>query len=203
MKVIGEGGSHTSLGVPRSFATLACPDCAGATVVEFEWVDGFGDFLEVDVWPKDADSAANINHLPEKVEKYYNNARRAMRAQIPSSTAVELRRTLEAAADAFDGGSGTRKDPLVKRIKALIDAGHVTVAFGEALDLVRKVGNQGAHASDEDVDPATAGKMLMFTTQFLRNLFEVPAEIELLKSPPLPDQSETPAAATTGAEGSA
>ncbi|WP_280443382.1 DUF4145 domain-containing protein [Nocardia brasiliensis] len=172
------------------FALLACPDCAGAIVVEYEPPDQWGESVLIDVWPKDSDFAADINHLPARVEKYYNTARRAMRAQLPSSTAVELRRTLEAAADEFDGNPGARKDVLVKRIKRLIDDGHVTVAFGEALDLVRKVGNQGAHATDEDVDSATAGKMLMFTTQFLRNLFEVPAEIQLLKSTP-EDRDET------------
>lgn len=46
------------------------------------------------------------------------------------------------------------------------------------------MGNLGAHAADEDVDEATAEKMLEFTTQFLRNLFEVPAEIALLKGEP-------------------
>jgi hypothetical protein len=42
------------------------------------------------------------------------------------------------------------------------------------LDHVRKLGNVGAHASDEIVDEAS----LRFTTQVLRDLFEVPAELE-------------------------
>jgi len=66
---------------------------------------------------------------------------------------------------------------LVRRIEALIEAGLVTRSFGEALTLIRKVGNQGAHATDEDVDQATAERALRFTTQFLRNLFEVPGEL--------------------------
>lgn len=45
------------------------------------------------------------------------------------------------------------------------------------LDRIRKLGNIGAHAGDEDVDEDSARQALRFTTQVLRNLFEIPAEL--------------------------
>lgn len=70
---------------------------------------------------------------------------------------------------------------LVKRIETLIDQGLVTKQFGEAMHRIRAVGNMGAHASDERVDEETAEQALNFTTQLLRNLFEVPGELQVPK----------------------
>lgn len=54
------------------------------------------------------------------------------------------------------------------------------------LDHVRQVGNVGAHAGDQAVDEETARLALRFTTQVLRNLFEIPAELKALN----PDEEE-------------
>jgi hypothetical protein len=69
---------------------------------------------------------------------------------------------------------------LVKSIEKLITDGHVTQSFRPLLHHIREVGNVGAHASDERVDQATAERALRFTTQLLRNLFEVPGELQEL-----------------------
>ena len=111
-------------------------------------------------------------HLPDDVAEYYEAAIRVLDAGVPDATAVQLRRTLEAAAGHF----GMTDGPLVKRIEGLIESGHITVDFSKALDHVRKVGNVGAHAGGERVDQVTASRALRFTTQMLRNLFEIPAE---------------------------
>ncbi len=124
-------------------------------------------------FPEDARIAAEVRSLPDDVAKFYADARRALDAGIPDAAAVELRKTLEAAAARFDVNEKT----LVRSIEKLIKQGLVTKQFGEVLDRVRKVGNVGAHASDEAVDQATAEQVLRFTTQVLRNLFEIPGEL--------------------------
>jgi hypothetical protein len=91
---------------------------------------------------------------------------------------VQLRRTLEAAAAHHGIDSG----PLVKRIEKLIEGGHITKDFGRVLDHIRQVGNVGAHADDARVDEETATRALAFTTQVLRNLFEIPAELDAIES---------------------
>lgn len=72
----------------------------------------------------------------------------------------------------------------MKSIEKLINDGHVTQSFAPVLHHIRAVGNVGAHASDEDVDQTTAEGALRFTTQLLRNLFEVPGELEALTKTP-------------------
>jgi hypothetical protein len=134
------------------------------------------------VFPEDDRVASQVRYLPDDVAKFYADARRALDAGIPDAAAVELRKTLEAASAHFDVDEKT----LVKSIQALIAKGLVTTQFGEVLDRVRKVGNVGAHASDETVDQATAEQVWRFTTQVLRNLFEIPGELRA-------DEVEAPA----------
>ncbi|UZN03302.1 DUF4145 domain-containing protein [Cellulomonas sp. S1-8] len=164
-----------SNGSIRWFSILACPDCAGLTVVETydETMTGV-----MQSWPERPEARASVDHLPADVARYYADAQRVLDVGVPDAAAVQLRRTLEAAAAHHDQDQRV----LVQRIQALIDAGLVTRPFGEALDLIRKVGNQGAHASDEHVDQASAERALRFTTQLLRNLFEVPEELRLARA---------------------
>lgn len=128
------------------------------------------------VVPRDSDSGNTVNHLPQDVSRYYSDAIRVLRAGVPDAAAVQLRRTLEAAAAHFE----IKEKVLVKSIEKLISAGHVTQSFGPVLHHIRAVGNVGAHASDEYVDQETAEGALRFTTLLLRNLFEVPGELNSL-----------------------
>jgi hypothetical protein len=68
-----------------------------------------------------------------------------MDASLPDAAAVQLRRTLEAAAAHF----GQTNGPLVRRVQGLITEGLITKTFGEVLNEVRRLGNLGAHATDE------------------------------------------------------
>lgn len=126
-------------------------------------------------------SKGDVSNLPEDVARYYSDAIKVLRARVPDAAAVQLRRTLEAAAAHYD----VEEKTLVKSIEKLISEGHVTRSFGTALHHIRQVGNLGAHHTDERVDEATAQRTLRFTTALLRNLFEVPAELAAL-------QKETP-----------
>jgi hypothetical protein len=177
----------TQDGTERFWATLGCPSCGNAVLIEH------GDpnaryAAPISVVPTGKEAETTIRHLPEDVERYYLGAMRVLRVGVPDAAAVQLRRTLEAAAAHF----GIRERVLMKSIEKLIEDGHVTQSFAPVLNHIRAVGNVGAHASDENVDQATAEGALRFTTQLLRNLFEVPGELsELTKQsvqtlPPAP-----------------
>ena len=108
---------------------------------------------------------------------------------VPDAAAVQLRKTLKAAAAHYEATKGT----LVTRIEKLIEDGHVTKAFGHALHHIRQVGNIGAHHTDELLDEDAAQRALRFTTALLRDLFEVPAELARLQEeapPPAPDDED-------------
>ncbi|WP_285366248.1 DUF4145 domain-containing protein [Streptomyces albipurpureus] len=138
------------------------------------------------VVPRDSDGGNRINHLPQDVSRYHSDAIRVLHAGVPDAAAVQLRRTLEAAAAHF----GIKEKVLVKSIEKLISAGHVTQSFGPLLHHIRAVGNVGAHASDEYVDQKTAEGALRFTTLLLRNLFEVPGELGSLADKSVDEKSD-------------
>jgi Domain of unknown function (DUF4145) len=139
--------------------------------------------LVLKIFPE-AGAEVSVEHLPPDVEGYYSDAIRVLEAGVPDAAAVQLRRTLEAAAAHFGITSG----PLIKRIEGLIEKGLITKGFGDVLSHVRKVGNVGAHAGEEKVDEATAQRALRFTTQVLRNLFEIPEELKAI--PPEEDSAQ-------------
>jgi Domain of unknown function (DUF4145) len=156
----------------RHWSTVACPRCGSPVILETN-ASNANPPRELGTIPDTARGAA-VDALPTDVADYYVGARRVLDAGVPDAAAVQLRRTLEAAAAHFGVNDNW---PLVKRVQALIDQGLITKQFGEVLDHIRKVGNVGAHASDENVDEATAERAYSFTTQVLRNLFEIPAQL--------------------------
>jgi hypothetical protein len=155
---------------------MSCPRCGGIVVLEVS--DPNQPAVIMSMLPED-DGAGRVNNVPQDVLDYYRGAIRVLDAGVPDAAAVQLRRTLEAAAAHFGIDSG----PLIQRIKKLIEAGLITKDFGKVLDHVREVGNVGAHASDVRVDEETARRALRFTTAVLRNLFEIPAELAALEQP--------------------
>ena len=157
----------------RIWTFVSCPRCAGAISLEVH------DFLDAVLTQVPQRESVPFSHLPEDVEEFYRGALRVLGAGVPDAAAVQLRRTLEAAAAHFDVTQG----PLVQRIEALIERGLITAEFGRVLHHIRQVGNVGAHATDERVDEEAATRALRFTTQVLVNLFEIPAELSAIDSP--------------------
>jgi hypothetical protein len=174
----------------RSWAVLSCPRCAGLVVLELELqatavepgqpVGPHTQVIVLSQLPTGAEDAYNIGHLPSDVEKFFKAALRVMDAGVPDAAAVQLRRALEAAAS----HRGMQGRNLVASIQMLIDEGLVTKDFGPVLHHIRKIGNLGAHATDEEITDGEIRQALNFTVQFLRNIFEVPGELAALQGPP-------------------
>ncbi|MFC9619817.1 DUF4145 domain-containing protein [Streptomyces sp. NPDC056930] len=163
----------------KHWAVLGCPSCGGAILIEHS-SPNVTETLAYEIVPKGPDGAVSIDHLPEDVERYYSDAIRVLGVGVPDAAAVQLRRTLEAAAAHFS----IKEKVLMRSIEKLISDGHVTQSFGPVLHHIRAIGNVGAHASDERVDHEAAQRALRFTTQLLRNLFEVPGELKALNTKP-------------------
>lgn len=160
-----------SSGNHREWSWLRCPRCAGAISTETK-----RNVFEILQQVPNSQNDITVDYLPDDVSRYYSNAITAMSAGIPSSAAVELRRTLEAAAR----HQGVEERTLVKAVEKLVEKGLVTKSFGTVLSHVRKIGNQGAHATDEQLSEEEVGFALKFTTQILRNLFEVPETLRAI-----------------------
>jgi hypothetical protein len=179
----GEAGRFGA--APRFWTFASCPRSGGVVMME---TGGPGNPVPgvLNTYPETA-SEVQVEHLPPDVDGYHRAAIRVLEAGVPDAAAVELRRTLEAAAAHFEIEERT----LVRSVQKLIDAGLITKGFGDVLHHIRQVGNIGAHASDEHVDEETARRALRFTTQVLRNLFEVPAELEALNQPAIVSDEES------------
>lgn len=176
----------SNIGGSRAWATMACPRCGGVALLRMtaeNVVSKTGmippptDVHTVVMFPSLRHERYQIEHLPEAVEEYFRNAMIVLAAGVPSAAAVELRRTLEAAA-AHVGISNGR---LVEQVQKLIDENLITRQFSGALDHVRKIGNAGAHHTDDRLSVEDVELAARFTEQLLRNLFEVPGELEKLK----------------------
>jgi len=183
----------------RAWAVFTCPRCAGLTAIELEIysieielntsLSSQVEVTEIRALPESGSLRYRVSHLPEDVERYFSDAQRVIDAGVPDAAAVQLRRTLEAAA----AHKGIKERTLVKSVQALIQGGFITQDFSRVLHHVRKVGNQGAHYTDESLDESEVQRALRFTTQVLRNLFEVPGELAEL-SPPNEEKREPPSA---------
>ena len=172
-----------SKGITREWTWLSCPRCAGVISIETSFNINPARFVQV---VPDRKDDVEVEHLPEDVKQYYQNAITALNAGIASSAAVELRRTLEAAAKTHDVEERT----LVKAVEILVEKGLITTSFSSVLSHVRKIGNQGAHATDVQLSEDEVRLALSFTTQMLRNLFEVPENLKRIEEPAQENQTE-------------
>jgi hypothetical protein len=172
-KLVGNAQPDKASGGKRELTFLACPRCAGPVVIETP--TGSGNAV-VAVWPDLDASFHKIADVPSDVYRHYEEAQKALRADLPDLAAVALRRCVEAASAEFLEFGRVDKN-VWEGINRLVDAGYLTSQFGEASHHVRKLGNIGAHASDTRLTEAEVKTSFDFTTQMLRNLFEIPAAL--------------------------
>lgn len=175
----------------RSWAAFACPRCGAITTVELNIIDSrtnvlgpnmtigsTAEVVELQTVPADEHERYRVDHLPEDVATFLSGSIRVLDAGVPDAAAVQLRKTLEAAAAHRD----IKERTLVASIEKLIENGLVTRDFGKAVHRIRKIGNIGAHYTDERISREEAEQALRFTVQVLRNLFEVPGELEQIEA---------------------
>ena len=169
------------------WAALSCPRCGNLTVIEMMMVNDadsskttISDRSEVNVMrvtPDGEDAAVAVQHLPSDVKGFYEDAMRVLQAGVPDAAAVQLRKTLEAAA----AHKGIREKQLVSSIRKLVEQGYVTLDFKDVMTHIRQIGNSGAHYTDAKLTAPEVERSFRFTTQVLRNLFEVPGELDELR----------------------
>jgi len=169
-------------------AAFGCPRCGRVTLVEFAvpnhpstsgtTINAQAEVSEILVLPDAQDLGLSVRHLPDDVDGFYLDAQRVLLAGVPDAAAVQLRKTLEAAA----AHKGSKESTLFKSVKKLMDDGYLTQDFSRVMDHIRKIGNAGAHYTDVKLTAPEVERSLRFTTQVLRNLFEVPGELEELAS---------------------
>lgn len=110
--------------------------------------------------------------VPESISKIFNEAVR-IKSVAPNAFAVQIRRALEAVC--IDRGSS--QGTLAKQLKELGKKGEIPKTLSEASDILRIIGNVGAHASHKDVHPLQAMALDDFFRAIVEYVYVSPAKI--------------------------
>lgn len=110
--------------------------------------------------------------VPESVSVIYNEAVRVKYIS-PNSFAVQIRRALEALCQDRDAVKGS----LAGKLKFLSEKGEIPEKLSEAGDVLRLIGNLGAHADTIDVHPLQAMAIDDFFKAIVDYVYVSPARI--------------------------
>jgi len=86
--------------------------------------------------------------VPSRIRKVYAEAAR-IKNIAPNAFAVQIRRALEVLCE----DRGAKKGNLQNRLSALGDKGEIPSTLAKASDLLRLLGNIGAHGINQDIHP--------------------------------------------------
>jgi len=138
----GADGERAESGPAMEAILCICGTCASPLlydgIKEWEWGE----------WPKLAyPKGLELERcVPRVVRSAYAEAARVMGAS-PNAFAVMIRRSLEALCDE----RGVPRDRLVARLNYLANDGRIPPTVVKATDVLRVLGNAGAHSSEESV----------------------------------------------------
>lgn len=149
--------------------------------------DYCGDVVYVKFWEIDFDPDWTIQYethyplvgdqfsdqLPRIVHASFLEASRCLNAAAPIATVVMCRRTIEA----IIKDQGSSKRTLIEGIKDLVATKTLPSSLGALADVVRVVGNVGAHASDDLVEQAQAREMYDLTKALVDAIYITPHRV--------------------------
>ena len=110
--------------------------------------------------------------VPRKIATSYAEASR-IKAISPNAFAVLIRRTLEILCNE----RGLTKGTLAKRLKILFDKGELPPVLSQTTDLLRLIGNIGAHGFEETVHPLEVRAIDDFFKAIVEYLYIAPKRI--------------------------
>jgi Domain of unknown function (DUF4145) len=135
------------------------------------------------VFPQQASMSRSV---PSEVKRFFLEAQRVKHAS-PTAFAVLARRVLEEVCRS----KGVRKANLSASLKELAKQGVLPPVLAEASDLVRLVGNAGAHSSNTDVTVPQVWSIESFLKAVIEYLFIAPERIENFKASQVRAQEDT------------
>jgi len=114
--------------------------------------------------------------VPKEVSRIYDEAIR-IKHIAPNAFAVQIRRALEALCK----DRGTEHRTLAEQLDELAGKGEIPKTLSEASDIVRLIGNVGAHASTMEVHPLQAMAIDNFFKAIVEYVYVSPARIREFK----------------------
>ena len=121
--------------------------------------------------------SGNLNiSVPESIRKIYEEAAR-IKMLAPNAFAAQIRKALEALCE----NRGAKNGVLQKRLADLVSRGELPATFAEATDVLRILGNVGAHASDESVKPSQVSALDEFFRAVVEYVYVAPSKLKAFR----------------------
>ena len=160
-----------------------CPTCRGVSVFgDFAAYPHHSTFSARRIYPRgshllpEAHKLATVDCIPARIIKLYEEIA-PLRHIAPNAFAGQVRRALEFICRDQQAQGGT----LFQQLKDLVARGTFPGYFAEIADLMRHIGNLGAHAGDEDLDVWDAELLDDFFRSVVEYVYIAPSKIARLK----------------------
>lgn len=114
--------------------------------------------------------------VPNLIKAIYEEASRIKNLS-PNSFAVQIRRALETLCD----DRGAAEGNLFDRLKSLANKGEIPPVLSEMSDILRLIGNIGAHATQQDVKPGHVPVIDEFFKAIIEYVYVAPKKIKQLR----------------------
>lgn len=168
--VFGTVESYPFDDLPQQFNLLQCTHCMQPLV---EWREDFGEGFDADepVFKYPAKRRLSFQ-VPQALRQEYEEARQVFDAKAYRATLVMVRRVLEGTCQ----DQGANKRTLAASLKELEAQGKIDGMLAEWADLLRVVGNEGAHfgsapTREDALDALDFGEALLDHLYVLRKRF--------------------------------
>lgn len=161
-----EDFDSSSFATATEYALIQCGRCEQPLLMsrEYSGDDLFGDEEGAFVYP----GARELNpRIPAELREAWQEARTCLEAKAYMAAAVMVRRTLEGTV----ADQGHKKKILAQNLREMQAQGRIDGTLAEWADLLRVVGNQGAHFTGAKVSREHAEDALSFAEALLDHLY--------------------------------
>lgn len=162
--------------VPCAYHVAVCETC-NEILLYHAYFTGAGDkeFHLADlIWP---DPGVLPVYVPKAVAECYQEAA-IVKNLAPNAFAVQIRRALEALCD----DRGAKKGPLAKRLQDLASRGEIPPVLVKMTDVLRILGNIGAHATEQSVKPGHVYAIDDFFRAIIEYVYVAPSKLKVFRN---------------------
>lgn len=160
-----------------------CPTCGGISLFgDFAAYPRYSNFSERRIYPRgshllpETHKLASADCVPSRIVKLYEEIA-TLRHTAPNAFAGQVRRALEFICRDQQAQGST----LFQQLKDLVTRGTFPGYFAEITDLMRQIGNLGAHAGTEDLDVWDVELLDDFFRSVVEYVYIAPSKIQRLK----------------------
>ncbi len=155
----------------RIYYLLECPVCNKPILVN-EWKNLCGEGLDYSLcYPIDFH---DYKFIPLEIKRSYEDSRDLFRKESYELCAVSLRILLEKIANNKNANGNT----LEKKIEDLARANIIPTTIKDASNMIRKLGNKGAHGVGANLTKSQLEKLFLFIETIIDYIYEIPGQLK-------------------------